>query len=141
MENPAWRLLCSCWQPRFTPRNGSPRQPPNTWMNEPTAGLVWSGRGKGPGNGLHQLPHHIALCAARPALGGLLGETAAGPAEKKLIENVKQRVAHWERIVTVASDVKDPLVPFYQGQRRRPALGTEAVLNSLCAREFRCPPQ
>jgi len=64
-------------------------------------------------------------------LGKELGESDAGPAEKKLIEIVKERVESWEHIAAGSKAVKDPLVPFYQEKRRQAALGTEAVLNSL----------
>ncbi len=115
------------WQPTAAAKYLDERA--NRWLG-------WSGAARGQATACISCHTTLPYALARPALGGLLGETAAGPAEKKLIENVKQRVAHWERIVTVASDVKDPLVPFYQGQRRRPALGTEAVLNSLVLVNF-----
>jgi squalene-hopene/tetraprenyl-beta-curcumene cyclase len=73
----------------------------------------------------------VPFALARPALGRHLGETTAGAAEKRLLDILKKRVQNWGKIVTAAKADKDPFAPFYQGNRRPSALGTESVLNAL----------
>jgi len=73
----------------------------------------------------------MPFALARPALAGPLAETSAGTAEQKLIDNVKKRVEHWEKIVTTSTTDKNPFVPFYSEERKPSALGTESVLNAL----------
>ncbi len=68
---------------------------------------------------------------ARPALSGQLGETAAGAVEKRLIGIVAKRVENWDKIVSDSTSDKDPFLPFYSGQKKPQALGTEAVFNAL----------
>jgi squalene-hopene/tetraprenyl-beta-curcumene cyclase len=72
----------------------------------------------------------MPFALARPALGGQLGETEAGAAEQRLLDIVKKRVENWDKI-TAARSGKDPFVPYYGGNRKPSALGTEAVLNAL----------
>jgi squalene-hopene/tetraprenyl-beta-curcumene cyclase len=73
----------------------------------------------------------MPLALARPALGPRLGETAAGAAEKKLLDGLKKRVQNWDKIVSTKPDGKDPFRTYYLGNRRLSSLGTEAVLNAL----------
>ena len=80
---------------------------------------------------MHLLPHDVPHRAARPALGKKLGETVASELEKRLIVNLTKRVDNWEKIVAENTADKDPFRPFYGGQRKPSALGTEAVLNAL----------
>lgn len=63
---------------------------------------------------------------ARPALGKILGEKEPGAVEKQFFDTVKKRVANWDKIVG-----DSPFRPFYGGDRKPTALGTEAVLNAL----------
>jgi squalene-hopene/tetraprenyl-beta-curcumene cyclase len=93
--------------------------------------LDWASASRGQGTACISCHTTLPYALARPALGARLGETDAGPAEKKLIDNVKKRVSNWKLIVDGSKEGDDPLVPFYQEKRRKAALGTEAVLNSL----------
>jgi squalene-hopene/tetraprenyl-beta-curcumene cyclase len=91
----------------------------------------WSSASRGQGTACISCHTTLPYALARPALGEALGETDPGPAEKKVIDNVKARVDGWDQIAGGSKAGKDPLVPFYQEKRRPSALGTEAVLNSL----------
>jgi squalene-hopene/tetraprenyl-beta-curcumene cyclase len=119
-------------------RGGEPAPP--TWS--PTAAakyldgradwwLTWSGAARGEGTACLSCHTTVPFALARPALGRHLGETTAGAAEKKLLDILKKRVRNWRKIVTKATGDKDPFAPFYQGNRRPSALGTESVLNAL----------
>jgi squalene-hopene/tetraprenyl-beta-curcumene cyclase len=92
--------------------------------------LTWSGSARGQGTACLSCHTTVPYALARPVLGAQLGETAAGAVEKKLIGILDKRVQNWDKIVTAAAD-KDPFVPFYSGQRKPSALGTESVLNAL----------
>src|SRR5262245_42651362 len=93
--------------------------------------LGWSGSARGQGTACLSCHTAMPFALARPALGKQLGETAAGAAEKKLIDNVQKRVENWAKIVQGAATDKDPFLPFYPKNRKPSALGTEAVLNAL----------
>jgi squalene-hopene/tetraprenyl-beta-curcumene cyclase len=73
----------------------------------------------------------MPFALARPALGKHLGETSAGPVEKRLFDNLKKRVENWDKIVARSATDKDPFLPFYSKERKPSALGTETVLNAL----------
>lgn len=93
--------------------------------------LHWPGSARG--QGTHCLSCHTAMpiALARPALGGLLGETTPGAVERQAIDGVKKRVEGWDKIVADADSDKDPFVPFYLKERKPSALGTESVVNAL----------
>ena len=93
--------------------------------------LGWPSAGRGQGTACVSCHTTMPFALARPALGARLGETNASALETKLVENVKKRVANWDKIVVEAPGGKDPFTPFYQGKRRLDSLGTEAVLNAL----------
>ncbi len=66
---------------------------------------------------------HTALpyALARPTLRKALGETAAGPAEQKMLDSVTKRVRLWAEVE-----------PFYKGDpKSAESRGTEAILNTL----------
>lgn len=67
----------------------------------------------------------LPYALARPALRGNLGEQAASPIERRLIENVTKRVRMWKEVE-----------PFYPDAQRGPpktaeSRGTESILNAL----------
>jgi squalene-hopene/tetraprenyl-beta-curcumene cyclase len=93
--------------------------------------LAWPSAARGQGTACISCHTALPYALSRSALGTELGESQPGTAEMKLIDNIKQRVDGWDKISGGSGDVKDPLVPFYQEKRRKSALGTEAVLNSL----------
>jgi squalene-hopene/tetraprenyl-beta-curcumene cyclase len=93
--------------------------------------LGWSSSARGQGTSCISCHSALPVALARPALGKALGETEPGAVEKKLIDNVKKRVANWEKIVAAPGQDKDPFVPFYPASKKPSALGTEAVLNAL----------
>jgi squalene-hopene/tetraprenyl-beta-curcumene cyclase len=93
--------------------------------------LSWSGSARGQGTVCLSCHTSMPFALARPALGAQLGETAAGAAESRLIDIVKKRVENWDKIAADARSGKDPFTPFYRGNRKPSALGTEAVLNAL----------
>lgn len=67
----------------------------------------------------------VPFALARPALRSALGESQAGPAERKMLENIVTRVRLWKEIE-----------PFYPDQtvglpKSSESRGTEAVLNAL----------
>jgi squalene-hopene/tetraprenyl-beta-curcumene cyclase len=64
-------------------------------------------------------------------LAAHLGEAAVGTVEKRLLDNLKKRVEHWDQIVSPPASGKDPFIPFYSQNRKPSALGTESVLNAL----------
>src|SRR5262245_8216769 len=61
--------------------------------------LNWSGAARGQGTVCLSCHTGMPIALARPAVGERLGETAPGALEKGLIDNVKKRVANWDRIV------------------------------------------
>jgi hypothetical protein len=91
--------------------------------------LNWSGAARGQETVCLSCHTTLPFVLARPALGGPLGEKAAGVIEQKLIDNVKKRVENWEKIV--ADSEKNSFRPFYLGDKKPSALGTESVLNAL----------
>jgi squalene-hopene/tetraprenyl-beta-curcumene cyclase len=93
--------------------------------------LTWSGAARGQGTACLSCHTTVPFALSRPALGKQLGETAAGAVEKRLIGILDKRVENWDKIVAGADADKDPFVPFYPGQRKPSALGTESVLNAL----------
>src|ERR1041385_7452345 len=70
--------------------------------------------------------HTVAPYAiGRPALRGALGEQAASPTERKLLDNVIKRVRMWKEVA-----------PFYPDETRgvpktAESRGTESILNAL----------
>jgi squalene-hopene/tetraprenyl-beta-curcumene cyclase len=73
----------------------------------------------------------LPFALARPALGKRLDESSPGDVESRLVESVKKRVKDWEKIVSDSVTGHDPLRPFYPGNKKAAALGTESVLNAL----------
>jgi squalene-hopene/tetraprenyl-beta-curcumene cyclase len=92
--------------------------------------LNWSGSARGQGTSCLSCHTSLPFALARPALGEHLGE-APGAAEKRTIGNVIKRVDNWDKIVAHSASDKTPFLPFYSGNRKPSALGTEAVLNAL----------
>jgi squalene-hopene/tetraprenyl-beta-curcumene cyclase len=93
--------------------------------------LDWSGSARGQGTACLSCHTSMPIALARPALARQLGEKAPGAAEQRLMDGVRKRVANWDRIVAAAAAVKNPFVPYYGGDRKPSALGTEAVMNAL----------
>jgi squalene-hopene/tetraprenyl-beta-curcumene cyclase len=93
--------------------------------------LRWSGAVRGQGTACLSCHTSMPFALARPALGGPLGEAAAGAVEQKLADSVKRRVENWDKIVARSASDQDPFRPYYAGGRHASALGTEAVLNAL----------
>jgi squalene-hopene/tetraprenyl-beta-curcumene cyclase len=93
--------------------------------------LNWSGSARGQGTACLSCHTSAPIALARSALAQLLGETAPGPIEKRLIDNVTKRVENWEKIVAAPGSDKDPLVSYYPKNMKPLALGTESVLNAL----------
>ncbi len=93
--------------------------------------LGWSGSARGQGTSCLSCHTSMPFALARPALGKLLGEPAPGAAESRLLDSVKKRVENWDKIATKGPSGKDPFVPYYGGNRRPSALGTESVVNAL----------
>ncbi len=93
--------------------------------------LKWSGAARGQGTACISCHTTLPYALARPALGVRLGETTPGAVEQRFLDNVKKRVANWDKIVADATADKNPFVPFYPKERKPSALGTEAVLNAL----------
>ncbi len=92
---------------------------------------TWSGSARGQGTVCLSCHTALPIALARPALAERLGETAAGAAEKSLLDSLKKRVESWDRITAETASGTDPFVPFYPKARRLSALGTESVLNAL----------
>jgi squalene-hopene/tetraprenyl-beta-curcumene cyclase len=121
-----------------TARGGDSAQP--RWNPKATADyldrragwwLTWSGAARGQGTACLSCHTSMPFALARPALAGRLDETAAGEVEQKLIGIVKKRVENWEKIVASPAPGPAPFLPFYSGNRKPSALGTESVLNAL----------
>jgi squalene-hopene/tetraprenyl-beta-curcumene cyclase len=93
--------------------------------------LGWSGSARGQGTACISCHTGLPVALAQPALGKHVGAKEPGAVETALLNNVKKRVANWEKIVAEEAKEKDPFRPFYLKQRRPSALGTEAVLNAL----------
>ncbi|MFL5340605.1 MAG: alpha/beta fold hydrolase [Gemmataceae bacterium] len=85
--------------------------------------LAWPSAARGKGTACISCHTTLPFALARPALGG-----PAGVAESKVVAGVRERVGNWPKIV--ASE-KDSFQPFYAGQKKPSALGTEAVVNAL----------
>jgi hypothetical protein len=83
--------------------------------------LSWSGAARGGGTACVSCHTTLSLALARPALAGPLGAT-----EKRLVDNVKTRVANWDKLAAG----KDPFRPYYVDKKEE-SLGTESVLNAL----------
>jgi squalene-hopene/tetraprenyl-beta-curcumene cyclase len=93
--------------------------------------LGWSGSARGQGTACLSCHTSMPIALARAALGQRLGETTAGAAETKLIAGLQKRVENWDKIVAAPASIQNPFVPFYSGNRKPSALGTEAVVNAL----------
>jgi squalene-hopene/tetraprenyl-beta-curcumene cyclase len=91
----------------------------------------WPNAARGQGTACISCHTTFPYALARPALGTMLGEIVPGAVEMQLIDNVKKRVANFDKIVGEPGKEKDPFRPFYGNQRKPSALGTEAVLNAL----------
>lgn len=110
-----------------------------TWNAEAARGYLddrakwwrhWPSSARGQATACISCHTSLPYALARPALGAHLGETEPGELELWLIANVQKRVTNWDKI-TGDDTGKDPFRPFYAGQRRASALGTEAVVNAL----------
>ncbi len=119
---------------------GAGDNPPATWSPRDAAKyldgradwwLGWSGSARGQGTSCLSCHTTVPFALARPALGQRLGEAEVGPAEKKLLDSVKKRVANWNKIAGGDATAKDAFAPFYARNREPSALGTEAVVNAL----------
>jgi hypothetical protein len=93
--------------------------------------LSWSGAARGQGTACLSCHTALPIALARPALAARLGEKAPGAAERRLLDGLNKRVASWDKIVADPAPGKHPFVPFYSGNRKPSALGTESVLNAL----------
>ncbi len=93
--------------------------------------LGWSGAARGRGTVCLSCHTSMPFALARPALREQLGEKTAGVVEQKLLDNVKQRVENWEKIVADSAADKDPFRSFYPDGKKPSSLGTESVLNAL----------
>jgi len=87
----------------------------------------WPNAARGQGTACISCHTTFGYALARPALG----EKEPGAIETQVFDNVKKRVANWDKIVGEPGNDKDPFRPFYGNQRKQTALGTEAVLNAL----------
>src|ERR1019366_1621277 len=119
-------------------RGEEPVQP--SWNAEATAQyldgraqwwLDWPSAARGQGTSCISCHTALHFALARPALGVQLGETEAAPSEKRMLDNVKKRVANWGKIVAEDKADKDPFRAYYGGHRKPSALGTESVVNAL----------
>jgi hypothetical protein len=88
--------------------------------------MEWPNAARGEGTSCVSCHTTLGYALARPALGQVLGEKQPRIVEKQLFDNVKKRVAGWDKVVG-----DGPFRPFYGGERKPSALGTEAVLNAL----------
>jgi squalene-hopene/tetraprenyl-beta-curcumene cyclase len=92
--------------------------------------LGWSGSARGQGTACISCHTTLPFALARAALREHLNETTPGAAEKRLLDGVNKRVERWAEI-SGSNSRKDPFLPFYSGDRKASALGTEAVVNAL----------
>ncbi len=116
------------------------QEPQSTWSpaaaakyldGRAEAWLNWSGAARGQGTACVSCHTTLSFALARPALSKNLRETAVGTVEQRFLDNVRKRVANWEKIVANPAAEKNPFVPFYPKERKPSALGTESVLNAL----------
>lgn len=110
------------WQPDLAAKHLDARA---KWWAE------WPNAARGQGTACVSCHTTLGYALARPALGAMLGEKEPGAIEKQVLDNVKNRALHWDKIVGAGGQDKDPFRPFYGNQRKPSALGTEAVLNAL----------
>jgi len=87
--------------------------------------MGWSGAARDHGTFCFSCHTAVPYALARPSLRTALAETAPGPAERQLMEDVRQRVRLWSATR-----------PFYTDERHGPgksaqSRGTEAVLSAL----------
>jgi len=92
--------------------------------------LAWTGAARGHGTVCVSCHTTMPIALACQALGARLGETAGAIAERKLIDNVKNRVENWTRIVSDCPTNMDCFDPYYMDMKAE-SLGTESVLNAL----------
>src|SRR5262249_43060776 len=93
--------------------------------------LTWSSSARGQGTACVSCHTTMPIALALPALGRTRGESKPTAVETKLMDTARKRVANWDKIVAKPTGDKDPFVPFYAGNKKASALGTEAVLNAL----------
>jgi squalene-hopene/tetraprenyl-beta-curcumene cyclase len=126
-------FLAVCWLTVFTACSKQPTKPVNSWDPNAAAKYLdervtwwmnWPGAARDHGTFCVSCHTAVPYALARPILGDILGEPEPPLEQRRLLENVKQRVRLWSEVAPFYTDK-------YGGQKMIESRGTEAVLSAL----------